>query len=96
MKYPQVNFTVQSVFCELYQSGIDFEVICINNWCEEAARQNRVEDQGWAYLKKMESGEHVVDLELIGQGRIRRLFKTREQRFLRSFHKETVAKGIEL
>lgn len=38
-EYPMVNFTINNIYCELYKSGIDFEIIVIDNWCEEMGKQ---------------------------------------------------------
>lgn len=38
-EHPQIGFTVNNIFCELRDSGIDFELIVIDNWCDEVARQ---------------------------------------------------------
>jgi len=50
---PQVAFTVQSIFCEL-RDACDFEIIVIDNYCEELQRQlteKKVQkDKGSEYL----------------------------------------------
>ncbi len=38
-EYPQVLYTILDIHWELQNSGIDYEIIAINNWCEEAANQ---------------------------------------------------------
>lgn len=45
-EYPQILFTLQSLFCELTDSGIEFEVIVVDNWCEELKAQGRIRDRG--------------------------------------------------
>lgn len=45
-EYPQVLFTIQSVIQEL-QGLVDFEVIAINNYCEEVEKQGTKEDKGY-------------------------------------------------
>lgn len=37
-EYPMINFTVQALYCEL-RDKVDFEIICIDNWCKEVATQ---------------------------------------------------------
>lgn len=37
-EHPQIAFTVNNIFCEL-RDAIDFEVIVIDNWCEEVSKQ---------------------------------------------------------
>jgi len=49
-EFPQVLFTLQSINQALRDGGFEYEVIYINNWCDEVARQvidgkNRVEDK---------------------------------------------------
>lgn len=54
-EYPQIGFTINNVFCELFESGIDFEVIAIDNWCDKVAEQlksqNKVRDKGSSYIE---------------------------------------------
>lgn len=38
-EYPQVEFTAQSILNELRGSGIAFELMMIDNWCDQAAKQ---------------------------------------------------------
>lgn len=38
-EFPQIAFTVNNIFCELRDSGIDFEIIVIDNWCSEVGEQ---------------------------------------------------------
>jgi len=38
-EFPQVAFTVQSIFAELQDSGLNFEIVCVDNWCDEVAQQ---------------------------------------------------------
>lgn len=38
-EYPQVAFTVNNIYCELRNSGIDFEVIIVDNWTPEVREQ---------------------------------------------------------
>lgn len=49
-EFPQSAFTLNSIYCELWNSGIDFEVIMIDNWCKEVESQGRKQDKGYAYL----------------------------------------------
>jgi glycosyltransferase involved in cell wall biosynthesis len=49
-EYPQIAFTVQSIFCEL-EGRADFEVICVDNFHKETMEsQKRVEDKGFEYM----------------------------------------------
>lgn len=45
-EYPQVMFTLQSIAQEL-RGRVDFEVIAINNYCEEVIKQGSPEDKGY-------------------------------------------------
>jgi glycosyltransferase involved in cell wall biosynthesis len=38
-EYPQVIFTIMSLWNQLRDSGIDYEVIAVNNWCDRVANQ---------------------------------------------------------
>lgn len=38
-EYPQVLFTIQSTAQSLIDSNIDFEIIAVDNWCEQAKEQ---------------------------------------------------------
>lgn len=38
-EYPQVLFTIQSVAQSLRETGIDFEIIAVNNYCEDVRQQ---------------------------------------------------------
>lgn len=44
-EYPQVLFTVQNIAQEL-RDRVDFEIIAVNNFCEEVAKQGKKEDPG--------------------------------------------------
>lgn len=50
-EYPQIVFTLQSLYCELEDAGIDFEIIAIDNWCKEVEAQGRPQDKGSGYVK---------------------------------------------
>ena len=39
IEFPQVMFTVNNLYCELMDEGIDFEIICIDNLCKEVLEQ---------------------------------------------------------
>jgi len=56
-EYPQILFTVQSIFCEL-RDEVDFEIICIDNWCAEVESQQRKEDKGGAKISGLAEGNH--------------------------------------
>lgn len=45
-EYPQVLFTIQSVAQEL-RDRVDFEIIAINNYCDEVKKQGIEEDKGF-------------------------------------------------
>lgn len=45
-EYPQVLFTIQSIAQEL-RGRVDFEIIVINNYCEEVKRSGIAEDNGY-------------------------------------------------
>lgn len=45
-EYPQVLFTIQSIAQEL-RDRVDFEIIAINNYCEEVKQQGIPEDKGF-------------------------------------------------
>lgn len=49
-EYPQVLFTIQNIAQEL-RDRVDFEVVAINNFCDEVAAQGKAEDQGAEALK---------------------------------------------
>lgn len=49
-EFPQVLFTVQSVAQEL-RDRVDFEIIAVNNFCDEVAAQGKKEDPGAEALK---------------------------------------------
>lgn len=54
-EFPQVAFTAQSILNELRGSGIDFEVIFIDNWAEEQMKaQRRVRDKSGPVMKEWE------------------------------------------
>ncbi len=38
-EFPQVIFTVQSLAQNLIENGVDFEIIAVDNWCEQARQQ---------------------------------------------------------
>lgn len=40
-EYPQVLFTIQSTAQVLHNSGIDFEIIAVDNWCDELVEQHK-------------------------------------------------------
>ena len=44
-EYPQVAFTLSSI-AESIGSRLSFEVIAVDNWCEQVAAQGRLPDQG--------------------------------------------------
>lgn len=45
-EYPQVLFTIQSIAQEL-RGRVDFEIIAINNYCDEVKKQGIEEDKGF-------------------------------------------------
>jgi glycosyltransferase involved in cell wall biosynthesis len=48
-EYPQIAFTIQDLYCEL-EGQADFEIIAVNNYCEEVKQQGYEEDKGFEYL----------------------------------------------
>lgn len=48
-EFPQNIFTIQNVAQELH--GLDFEIIAVNNFCNEAAAQNREQDAGFEVIE---------------------------------------------
>ena len=69
-EYPQILFTIKSVWDALKDSDFDFEVMAIDNWCEQAAAQvmwkwpdgkpfTRSDFWGHQFKKKDESGQSV-------------------------------------
>jgi len=54
-EYPQVLFTVQDIAQEL-RDRVDFEVIAINNYCQEVKDQKREEDKGYEALLASQRG----------------------------------------
>lgn len=65
-EHPQAAFTAQGLFNELHGSGIEFEIVMVENWCEEVARQEievqpgvkeyRRRDNGFDYLSDLAKG----------------------------------------
>jgi glycosyltransferase involved in cell wall biosynthesis len=49
-EYPQVLFTIQNIAQEL-RDRVDFEIIAINNFCDEVAAQGKTEDPAGDSLK---------------------------------------------
>lgn len=52
-EYPQNIFTIMNLACEL-TGEVDFEIIAINNYCDEVAAQGREQDKGFAYLSDVQ------------------------------------------
>lgn len=40
-EYPQILFTIQSIAQNIAESGINFEIIAVNNYCKEAQEQTK-------------------------------------------------------
>ena len=59
-EFPQVLFTVQSVAQNLIESGIDFEIIAVNNYCDEAKQQGL--DSATRAMNQLLSKIHNNDL----------------------------------
>lgn len=51
-EHPQVAFTVQAIYCEL-RDKVDFEIVVIDNWCQEVSAQGRQQDDGSKYLQDL-------------------------------------------
>ena len=45
-EFPMIVFTLQSINQALLNKGIEYEVIGINNYCDEVKNQGREEDNG--------------------------------------------------
>jgi glycosyltransferase involved in cell wall biosynthesis len=58
-EHPQVAFTVQSVFAELHGSGIDFEIIVIDNWCQEV--EDQIRGFGKQFISENNIERYLVD-----------------------------------
>lgn len=56
-EYPQVAFTLQSLMCEL-NGHVDYEIIAIDNWCDEVADQGRERDKGYDHLVEIQQRFH--------------------------------------
>jgi len=54
-EFPQLMFTVQAVAQSLL-GRVDFELIAINNYCEEVKAQNREQDKGGETIKACQRG----------------------------------------
>lgn len=54
-EYPQVMFTVQNIAQEL-RDRADFEIIAVNNYCDEVKAQGREEDKGHEALAACQRG----------------------------------------
>lgn len=54
-EWPQVIWTVKSISEEL-RDRVDFEIITVNNYCDEVKAQGKPEDKAGAYLKNVEGG----------------------------------------
>ena len=54
-EYPQVLFTIQSIAQEL-RDRVDFEIIAINNYCQEVKDQKREEDKSYEVLLASQKG----------------------------------------
>lgn len=52
-EYPQIAFTVQSLMCELDGHGIDYEIICVDNYGPEVSAQGRQADKGGQYMAEI-------------------------------------------
>lgn len=54
-EYPQNMFTIQSIAQEL-RGRVDFEIIAVNNYCDEVKAQGRDEDKGFEAIKACQRG----------------------------------------
>lgn len=60
-EYPQILFTLQSINQALRDGGFEYEVLCVDNWCNEVAQQvvdgkNRTQDKGSEAVKACAGG----------------------------------------
>lgn len=61
-EWPQVVWTVKNIAEEL-RDRVDFEIIVINNYCDEVKQQGKgEEDKAGAYLKNVESGNKWLNV----------------------------------
>ena len=51
-EHPQAAFTIQNIEAELEAASVDYEIMCIDNFCDELAAQGP-QDPGGAYLEKL-------------------------------------------
>lgn len=54
-EHPQVLFTIQNIAQEL-RDRADFEIIAVNNYCDEVSKQNRIEDDAGDAIKSSVPG----------------------------------------
>ena len=54
-EYPQVMFTIRNIAEEL-RDRVDFEIIAVNNYCDEVKAQNREEDKGGISIAACQKG----------------------------------------
>lgn len=52
-EFPSIMYTVQSIWHELRDSGIDFEVLVIDNWCKKVEEQGQERDRGSEYMESI-------------------------------------------
>jgi glycosyltransferase involved in cell wall biosynthesis len=63
-EHPQIRFTLQSLASSLLSSGIEYEIIVINNYCEKVAEQGFPEDKGWDALTSLHQEKRTKGLVL--------------------------------
>ena len=63
-EYPQVLFTIQSVAQSLLDTSIDFEIIAVDNYCDQAKQQldNIIQGQIKTYQRKALEPEDIIEI----------------------------------
>ena len=61
-EYPQVAFTIRSIMEEL-SGRVGYEIIAINNYCDEVSQQKRPEDKGGKYVENL--SKYIPELTYI-------------------------------
>lgn len=55
-EYPQIAFTLQTIVNDLRTAAFKWEVITVNNYCDQVRSQGFDEDRGYEYLEKLARG----------------------------------------
>lgn len=64
-EWPQIIFTIRAIKEQMEQSRFDYEIICIDNYCEEVHAQHSPPDRGHNHyvLNKQNLGRYGIDPE---------------------------------